>query len=609
MPNATPGHPSSSETPRSLLVAVVAFVLSSTLHFGAFEVVKDRIFTPLRLTEPPVKPVSADDTKPTTVDLYEEAGGVTADPMDKAGLLEEAPGMPADLMEQSVPASLFDPPPAPEAPPPDMALPDPPESKAAELPPPRELPVPDILAITDARAREMARPIERREIPDIDRHLLSPDLTLSFSTEQQPPEVDTASILARIPELLASSAGDPALGIRLAAPIPAAVERARVAEETIPDVGPVAEGTVVTDIAPEPVAQVAPAKPLDDRLAVSVSALRPANDPDHVYFRIDVAPRDPGALPDIPRDIVFVQDTSASLTSLRLNPCRAAIRTAISSLGPADRFNICAFSTTNLFLAPGGWLSPTPEAIEAANAFLATLDSRGNTDLFRSMHDILSLPRDPDRAPIAIILTDGHVTAGGISRDSAIIGTFSRLNAGTVSVFTVGVDKNANAFLLDMLSFCDRGGNTAITPSRFDIQKTIGSVVGSIGQPILANVRFNFDVASGADVFPVLTSNLYRDRPLRLYGRLPADRPSFAFQARGDANGDKYDMLFDIDLRDETVATGDAALPVEWAVQRMYDLVSRFASSEDPSLVLEMQRLGHQYGIPVPHPGRVGIAQ
>ncbi len=589
---------------RSTVVAVAAMVLSAAAHFGAYEAVHNLVIPFVRGVEPGTKPKPEDDTPPETrVDVYSETDAATADPLKAADPLGDGPEMPADLMEQSIPKAIFDPPPAPKLPPPAASLPAPPPDEKLALPAPRDLPAPDILVITDARARDLSAPIERREIPDVERILLSPDLSLSLPTNVPLASVDVTAAIASVPAPHLDAAREAAT--LLPAPVPSL--GARSLAETIPDVGPVAQGTVVTDIRPEKHEEITGDTPLDDRLALRTWATRPASDPNHVYFRIDVAPRDDAALPDIPRDIVFVQDTSASLTSQRLDPSRIAIRNALRALRPGDRFNICAFAATNRFLAPGTWLAPDSDSIARADAFLASLESKGNTDLFRSMQDILDLPRAPHRAPIAIVLTDGHITAGALERDSAVIGAFSRLNAGAVSVFTIGLHRSANAYLLDMLSFCDRGGNTAIAPERFDIPKTIRSVVDSIGQPVLANVRFGFGTKSGAEAYPSLSPNLYRGRPLRLYGRVPADRDSIAFFARGDACGDPYDMVFEIDL--SQAAPGPSDLPVEWATQRMYDLVARHARSEDPSLVEEMLRLGAQFGIPVPHARRIGVTQ
>jgi hypothetical protein len=126
----------------------------------------------------------------------------------------------------------------------------------------------------------------------------------------------------------------------------------------------------------------------------------------------------------------------------------------------------------------------------------------------------------------------------------------------------------------------------------------------SVKRPLLAGVRFNFDVVSGAEVYPTLTTNLYEDRPLQLFGRVRADQPVVAFQARGEAAGKRYDMLFEVDLATDGVQPGTRELVTQWATQRMYDLVARFASTEDASLIADMHRLGAEYGIPVPYKSR-----
>lgn len=592
---------------QSLLVAVVALVLSLSIHFGAYEAVRNRVVAFVRGIETNEPARSSDEDDPATrVELYqesEESGGT--DLMKSSDPLAATHDLPEDLIASSTPVTIFDPPPRPAAQTLPAALPDPPKSEKADLPPPRELPAPDILAVTDARERTLAAPIERREIAAIERKLLSPDITQSYSVTETLPELDAAAAFSQLPRLLLASdsaASDPS---RLL-PAPRAAERAKAREAAVPDLGPIATGEVASTLMAEPTEEVAPATPLDDRLDIRTAAIRPASDPEHVYFQIDITPRDAAALPDIPRDIVFVQDTSNSLSFQRLPPCIKAIRTALRALAPTDRFNLCAFADTPTFLQPNAWLSPTPENLEAANAFLDALSSRGNTDLFQSMDAVLSLPRDPDRAQIVLLLTDGKANTG-LSRDSAVIGAFSRLNNGAVSVFTVDVSTRGNEYLLDMLSFSNRGGNTETVSSRFDIEKVVGKAASSIGRPILTNVRFNFDAASAAEALPRLTSNLYRDRPLRLYGRLPADTPAFAFQARGDANGSPYDMLFEVNLADGSTAAAPASLPTDWATQRMYDLVSSYSRTEDPSILNEMQRLGAEFGIPIPHGRRLGV--
>ena len=220
------------------------------------------------------------------------------------------------------------------------------------------------------------------------------------------------------------------------------------------------------------------------------------------------------------------------------------------------------------------------------------------------MKGALSLPRDPGRTTLALLLSDGVTTAGDFRRDSQIIGEFSKLNDGAVSVFDVGVSRVSDEYLLSMLSFCNRGGPAAVPKDRFEIPGAFAGVFGTLGSPVLSDVRFVFDSASGAEIAPAHTENLYLDRPLRLYGRVPAGTPSVAFQARGVNAGKSYDMVYELPLGDPAPGSGDKSLAREWARTRVYDLVAAYVRSPDPALLAEMSAVGRAHDVKIPFDGR-----
>ena len=214
------------------------------------------------------------------------------------------------------------------------------------------------------------------------------------------------------------------------------------------------------------------------------------------------------------------------------------------------------------------------------------------------MNAVLDMPRDPNRVMIVILASDGRSTAGDVRRDSEIIGKFSALNKGGVSVFNIGVSKSSNEFLLSMLSFSNRGGAAAIADDRFGIPGAIKNLYAGLSSPVLADISFMFDSASRADVAPAMTTHLYLDRPMQLFGRAPEGTKQVVFQARGTANGKRYDMVFDLDL--ENGRPADKELATAWATARMYDYVSEHARNPDPMLLAEMNDLGRQYDVTIP---------
>lgn len=434
-------------------------------------------------------------------------------------------------------------------------------------------------------------------VPPIERQVRAEDVVAPFAAARPVETALAAGAGGYVPPAPPPRGAVSAEADELLAP-PVAAMPAEIEPE--PAVAPERAASLVV----EPVEEVRPAVPLDDVLAPSLAAFRPRRDDGFVYFEIDVARKGADVLPPIPRDVLLVQDASRSLGPQRLAACRRAMAGALAALRPGDRFNVLVFDTENRFFLPGGWAAATADNLAAAGAFLDAVSADGNTDIFNAMKGALSLPRDPGRTAVALLLSDGVSTAGDFRRDSQIIGEFTRLNDGALSVFDVGVSKNSDEYLLSMLSFCNRGGPAAIAKDRFEIGGAAAATFGTVGAPVLADVRFLFDSSSRAVVAPERTENLYLDRPLRLYGRVPAGTKSVSFQARGVNAGRGYDMVYELPLGDPAPGAGDPAIARNWARTRIYDLVAAYVRSADAGLLSEMAALGRDHDVKIPFDGR-----
>ena len=509
---------------------------------------------------------------------------------------------PAELlssMDTSAPAGIFEPPPLPAGVDASVGgLPPPPALASETEPPVPWQPREQILEIAQRFADDEIAAIPRREVAAVERDRAATDVVPEF----------------RPAAAVESASSVPAFA--WAAPVPARSDLA--APTALLDVPPEAPPPVEADPAAESggevsaylaevPSEVAPAKPIENVLDASLAIHRPRRDDGFVYFRVDVRRKGADVLPPVPRNILFVQDASRSISPERLHQCREAFKGVLASgLLPSDRFNVLSFNTANAYAFPDGWRAPTPENVAAATAFVDGLVPEGNTDIYNAMRGILDLPREPGRSTLVFLLSDGVATAGDVRRDSRIIGEFSALNAGGVSVFGLGVSKRSDEYLLSMLSFCNRGGPALVSRDRFEIPKLVARAVEGVGSPVLTDIRFLFDTASGAVVTPRMTENLYLDRPLRLYGRVPAGTKDVTFQARGRNGGKKYDMVFTLRLGDPAPGSGDASIAESWARTRIYDLIASYAGEQDPATLAEMTRLGTAHNLPIPFQDRLG---
>lgn len=338
-------------------------------------------------------------------------------------------------------------------------------------------------------------------------------------------------------------------------------------------------------------------KALEKLLKAEVYFYEPPRDSKYTYCRIEISRRGADVLPVLPKDMLFVQDASASITEQKLYFCRAGMAKALDALGPSDRFNVVEFRDAARFCFQG-WADVNPDTLQRAYDFIAKTRAEGNTDIFGSMRELLEMPRRAGRPVIVLAVSDGVATVGLTDR-SLIIEAFSQANRGAISVFTLGTYAGANAYLLDLLSYRNRGDTFIVRSGRWDIPKMIEQRSREVSHPVLSDVRFRFGGQTYCEAYPVLTANLYMDRPLVLFGRYPRRATQLVFQATGQADDIQCDMVFDIDL--SRGKPGDKDIMTNWAWQRVYHLIGEHNRTRSRETLDEIKQVGKTYGIKIPY--------
>jgi energy-coupling factor transporter ATP-binding protein EcfA2 len=338
--------------------------------------------------------------------------------------------------------------------------------------------------------------------------------------------------------------------------------------------------------------------PIDDMLAVGLEIYRDPEEPGRIYFRIGIQPRADKKIPVIAKDIVWVQDVSASISEERLTFCRRGLSAALETMNPEDRFVVIAFreSFASCF---SGWTAVTPESKKKADEFVSAMRSFGQTDVFGSLQSLIKLPRDPKRPMIAVVVTDGKPTFG-MTESAKIIGAFSRLNGGLVSVYMFGTQSRANTYLLDMLTYCNRGASTVLSGNRWDIPVSMATVYQGVRNPVMADITVVFDSVSKSEVYPKSTTNLYKDRPLELAGVCPEGTGELVFQLRGLAADKGYDSIFRLSLT-RHAKLGTPGIKALWAQQKMFHLVGAYSRDPQQQTFAEMLKVNKAYGVKIPY--------
>ncbi len=299
------------------------------------------------------------------------------------------------------------------------------------------------------------------------------------------------------------------------------------------------------------------------------TALTRQTDGDWTYFKVMVSPRT--SLAVVPKDLVVLLDASGSIGSDRIVSIRkAAKRILRQATNTGDRFNLVAFRDRFAY-AFRAWQDCSQTSFDRADRWLNNLAAHGRTDVFATISSVLTLPRDPSRPLIALVVTDGDANAG-VRANAEILSKFTALNDGLVSVYMYGVKASANRVLLDALTRGNRGESFVFDGWRWRAGEGIDGLSERFRDPVLSDLRVIFSADSRAEAYPRVLKNLYRGGTVEIVGRVPAGTKKVAFALRGLNGAQAYEGFFSHAL---DTAAADATLAAAWRDERAIDATLR----------------------------------
>ena len=288
------------------------------------------------------------------------------------------------------------------------------------------------------------------------------------------------------------------------------------------------------------------------------TALTRQTDGAWTYFKLMVTPR--ASLPVVPKDVVVLLDASGSIGSDRIVSIRkAAKRILRTATNTGDRFNLVAFRDRFSY-AFRSWQGCSQTSFDRADKWLNNLAAHGRTDVFATISSVLTLPRDPARPLVALVVTDGDANAG--VRDNAeILSRFTALNDGLVSVYMYGVKSSANRELIDVLTRGNRGEGFVFDGWRWRAGEGLDGLSERFRDPVLSDLRVIFAADTKAEAFPRVLRNLCRGGTVELVGRVPSDVKKVSFSLRGLNGAQAYEGFFTHAL---DMAAVDPTLAADW---------------------------------------------
>ena len=246
--------------------------------------------------------------------------------------------------------------------------------------------------------------------------------------------------------------------------------------------------------------------------------------------------------PDVrlPRDVIFVVDTSGSMHGSSLDQAKSALTMAVRRLTKNDRFNIIQFDdqTKTLFDRER---PASNKNLKVACQYIDALTADGGTEFAPALRAALTDEVKTGRIRQIVFITDGSIG----NEDQIFSMIKSRLGANRL--FPIGIGSAPNSHLMTKIAEYGRGSFTYIG-NISEVAMKMGELFNRLENPIVTDITTTWPKHFNVDITPEIVPDLYQGEPLVII----AETDNFAtgsLQISGMLAGKEWSRNIDLDTQ------------------------------------------------------------
>ena len=212
----------------------------------------------------------------------------------------------------------------------------------------------------------------------------------------------------------------------------------------------------------------------------------------------------------LPRELVFVIDTSGSMAGASIGQARSALLAGLDTLAPGDRFNVIQFSdrTRHLFSAP---VMASPANLDRARHYVRQLEADGGTEMAPALAAALATA-DTSGSADTRVRQVVFITDGAVGNEAALFGQIRR-QLGNSRLFTVAIGSAPNMHFMREAARFGRGTYTAID-HQADLAAPLAELFGKMRAPVLTQLTSAWPGGDSAEAYPARPGDLFAGEPL-----------------------------------------------------------------------------------------------
>ena len=309
----------------------------------------------------------------------------------------------------------------------------------------------------------------------------------------------------------------------------------------------------------------------------------------------------------IARAVTLLVDRSGSMSGAPMESAIRAVKGCLRALGPADVFNVVAFSDSLYALSP----RPLPfddQSLQQADAYASGLSANGGTEAASALSAVLdekltnkhgqvqfyqkeSGQKDgKHRLRIIVMMTDGDVG----SAENVLRSAKDRLI--DTRLFVIGIGESVNHAMLAQLAELGSGTYTPVSTNE-DLERALHKLKNAIDAPLLTGVSVKLEqegeFSMPKRLEPSGALDLYAGQPLLFAWRGELAKDTVLHLQAQSTDGEDYKVAVPLQSDAQANSVDAESASLLWALLRNRRLTYRFDAADDATL----EQLGSTFGL------------
>lgn len=304
------------------------------------------------------------------------------------------------------------------------------------------------------------------------------------------------------------------------------------------------------------------------------------------YYLLMVMPPDRDASPaqSMPRETIFIIDTSGSMHGVSMVQAKRAVQLALKGLKSTDRFNVIEFNSITRSLFTESQPANAMNVVRASG-FVRRLQANGGTEMRPALSLALDSPPSEEHLRQVVFITDGSI---GYEDE-----LFSMIEEklGSARLFTVGIGSAPNSWFMRKAAEVGRGSYTFIS-ALHEVGEKMDRLFRKLEQPQVTDIEVLWPSGVVVDSQPSTVPDLYLGQPVTVTAEVTGEfRPGDTVRVSGNSIGGAWSAELPVD----TVAKnqGVAALWARARIEGLMDAERRHASPDEVRAAIVDTALSH----------------